>query len=555
MNKTLTLFKTMFKSEDIMELGFEKKSGKIKTVFKVLGLMLILLIAGASFTPIIMEIYAPLKAFGMQDLLLKLLLFGASMMILFFAFFYVMSVFYFASDIENYLYLPVKPGSIVLSKFLVVLFYEIVSNFALFYPSFVAFGYLDGQGPGFYLKSLLAMMLLPIVPLVLMGILCMILMRFSKLFRNKDRFTLVSTLLAIAAALSVNGLMQRLMSSQTGGLPLLLQNSGPLFNLLSVIFPTVTLMHQAIVGGLKELAIYLPLTLLISGAAIAIFYYIGNLLYIDGAKGLKESGMRRKALSTRELSDSTKAASSLKAIAGKEMKMLLRTPVYFLNCVLMSLIMPLFFAFPVLLSGEIGPLISELRNMNVEEIRGYVPPDLVVIGIIAIMAFYAGLNMIAATAITREGTNFSFMKYIPVPYRTQIFAKIIPAFLVQFTGLAVILIPAGIFLRPSLLSVGLGLILGTLLSLLMNLGMITVDILKPVLNWTSEQRAVKQNFNAMISSFLSIGLAAIPVLLYFFVKIDLRILFGGMLIVLTVLNILLIRALPGIAERSFRNRP
>lgn len=555
MNKTLILFKTMFKSEDIMEIGAGKTGGKIKGIFKVIGLMLILLLAGVSFAPLIVELYKPLQPIGMQDSLLRLLLFGASMMVFFFAFFYVMSVFYFSSDIENYLYLPVSPGSIVLSKFFVVMFYEIISTFALFYPSFVAFGYIDKQGFGFYIKALLAMILLPILPLVIMGILCMILMRFSKLFRNKDRFTMVSTLIAIGAALSLNGLMQQLGTTIDGGLPGLLQSSGPMFNILSIVFPTVTLMYQAMIGSLRDLAIYLPLTLLISGIAIFLFYQVGNRLFIDGAKGLKESGMRRKALSVRELSVSTRSNSALLAIAGKELKMILRTPVYFLNCILMSLILPLFFVVPLLFGGQLNELLTELGNMDLTEIRSYIPPDFVVIGIISIMTFYAGLNLISATAISREGSNFSFMKYIPVPYRTQLLAKIMPAFLVQFVGLLIILIPIGILIQPSFYSVSIGLILGSLLSLLMNLLMITIDVVKPVLNWTSEQRAVKQNFNAIASSMLSIVLAAVPVLLFFFVNVDAKLLFGGMFLVLTALTLFMIHSLPGITERSFRNKP
>lgn len=366
---------------------------------------------------------------------------------------------------------------------------------------------------------------------------------------------MVSTLIAIGAALSVNGLMQRLGTTIDGSLPALVQSSGPLFNVLSIIFPTVTLMNQALVGGLKELVIYLPLTLLISGVAIFLFYQVGNVLFIDGAKGLTESGMRRKELSTKEWSTSTKANHAVLAIAGKELKLLLRTPVYFLNCILLSLILPLFIIFPMLLSGSINEILAELKILNLDEIRGLIPPDLIVIAIVAVMVFYSGLNLISATAISREGSNFSFMKYIPVPYRTQLLAKMLPAFLVQFIGLSIILIPLSILVQPPLYSIGLGLILGGLFSLLMNLLMISIDVMKPVLNWTSEQRAVKQNFNGVISSMLSIAFAAVPVLLFFFVKIDAKLLFGGMFIILLAATLGMIVVLPAIAEKSFRKRP
>ena len=68
MNKTLILFKTMFKSEDIMEIGGGKTGGKIKGIFKIIGLMLILLLAGISFAPLIVELYKPLQSIGMREL-------------------------------------------------------------------------------------------------------------------------------------------------------------------------------------------------------------------------------------------------------------------------------------------------------------------------------------------------------------------------------------------------------------------------------------------------------------------------------------------------------
>lgn len=554
MNKTLLLFKTMFRSEDVLEVSMER-AGKVKGVFKVLGLFVILLLVGTSFAPIVAELYPALAGAGMEDLLLRLLLFGASVMILFFAFFYIMSVFYFSSDIENYLYLPVKPGSIVLAKFFVVAFYEVVSTLAIFFPSFVLFGYLDGRGAGYYLKALLTLVILPAAPLTLMAILCMLLMRFSKLFRNKDRFTTLSSLFAIVIAVSFSSIMQRFSSAAAGNIPALLQNQGPLFNLLSLIFPAVTLMNRAILGGLTDFLLYTALTLMISGLFLLIFYQVGNALYIDGAKGLKESGMKRRNLSQKELSASIKRSGTLLAIAQKEFKTLVRTPPYFLNCILMTLILPLFFLFPLLFGEGLGELSRLLNSSELQEFRATLDSGLIVAGIMALMAFYAGLNLIAATAITREGANFSFMKYIPVSYRTQLLAKIMPGMGVALAGVLILLVPLIVILQPSALAVAAGLILGALLALFLNLVMIILDVVKPILTWTSEQKAVKQNFNAMVSSMLSMVAGAVPIALYFIVPFDKTWLFLLFLVILVPVNVLLITRLERIAEKSFANKP
>lgn len=554
MNKTLILFKTMFRSENLLEIKSEQSS-PMKGVLKVVGMLAILLLAGASFAPIIVELYTPLAMVGMEPLLLKLLLFSASFIVLIFGFFYVMSVFYYSSDIENYLFLPVLPGSLVLAKFMVVAIYQILSTLVLFFPSFVAFGYMDQQNWTYYLKTLLALIILPIAPLTIIAILCILLMRFSKIFRNKDRFTLFSSLIGITIALSISSLMQNLTTGVDNGIPVILQEQGSVFNILSAVFPAATLMHKAIFGGIPSFIINTALSLLICAVFIFIFYQVGNHLYIDGAKGLKETAANRKTLSQQELISSTRKNSAIIAIANKELKMILRTPAYFLNCVLVSLIMPLFLILPLLFGGTLKELTAELGAGGIEQLRHMVSPDVFIIGLMALMAFYAGLNLIAATAITREGPNFSFMKLIPIPYRTQLVGKIIPALVVQIAGVLILLIPAIILLRPSILTVLTGFILGLLLSIFLDFAMITLDVIRPVLDWTNEQKAVKQNFNAMVSTFLAMIVGAIPVVLFIFLPLDPRILFGIFFVVLVILNSIIWYLLPTIAERSFQGKP
>lgn len=553
MNKTFILFKTMFKAEDIMELNVDK-NGKVPSVLKYLGLAAILFLAGASFAPLMFELYPTFQFLGMEDFLLKLVLYLSSLLVLFFAFFYVMSVFYFSSDIENYLYLPVKPSSLVAAKFFMVLMYEVVTSIVLFYPSIIAFGIADHQGPMFFIASFVALIFLPVAPLALMGTLCMVLMRFSKIFRNKDRFTLVSSIVGIVVALSVSNFMQNITGGQDGQLPALLAEQGPMFTVLAIVFPAVTFMSKAILGTPLDFIVNSVITIGISGAILFLFSRVGEILYIDGAKGLKESGVKRIALTERQLSGSIRKRPAVLAIASKEMKTLLRTPVYFINCILLTIILPVIAFLPLFLSSD--EIAQETGGVNLLELaRTAITSDIVMVAILSIMGLYAGINMISATAMTREGSNFSFVKFIPVSYRTQIFGKMIPSFLVEALGLVIVLVPAIVLLKPDPLAVAIALLVGAILALFVNLLMITIDVMKPILNWTSEQKAVKQNFNAFISSMLSMAISIIPFVVFLTTDIDARVMMGGTLLVAAIGSILLIYLLPGIAERSFKNRP
>ena len=105
-----------------------------------------------------------------------------------------------------------------------------------------------------------------------------------------------------------------------------------------------------------------------------------------------------------------------------EMRLLVRTPVYFLNCVVVNFIWPVFFILPVIVNDD-G--LTEL----IGQIAVYVQdPDILglVFGVfLAVIAFFGGSNGIAATAISREGQNLYVKHYLPISYRHQLIAKVL----------------------------------------------------------------------------------------------------------------------------------
>ena len=56
-------------------------------------------------------------------------------------------------------------------------------------------------------------------------------------------------------------------------------------------------------------------------------------------------------------------------------------------------------------------------------------------------SFMGGINMISSTAISREGTNAYFMKFIPVPVETQAFAKAACGIIISAVSGWLLLIP------------------------------------------------------------------------------------------------------------------
>ena len=55
-------------------------------------------------------------------------------------------------------------------------------------------------------------------------------------------------------------------------------------------------------------------------------------------------------------------------------------------------------------------------------------------------------NKIAGTHISREGSNWTYMKFIPVPMLTQIRAKVLPGFAVNVVTTVVFMAVGGYYL-------------------------------------------------------------------------------------------------------------
>ena len=445
----------------------------------------------------------------MQSLLLRLIVPAAGLMVFMFGIFYVMNVFYFSRDVENYLYLPVKAGEIMSSKFLVSLVYEYFIMGLIFLPLLVVYGVKDSAGILFYVYSILVLLLVPVFPLVIASLFAMVIMRFSNKFKNRDRFNMVASVLSLFLALGLNFGMQYLTNVLSRGQTTVSDISQLLiFRVTALVFPTSHFATESLIAydslqGLLNLALVVLLTL----AALLVFYAAGNALYFKGVIGVTESKADRKALSTSQMAKETSSRNILISYSLKEFKLLVRTPVYFLNCVLISLIYPLFFIIPFALGSSEDT--AELEGMY-QFIRDTDKGILLVV-LVGAGFLLGSINIISSTAFSREGKNFYFIKYIPVSYMTQIYAKILSSFYVEALALVLFYSLLFVLFRISPVFLLFALILVLMASMLVNQLGILLDILWPKLNWDTEQKAVKQNLNSLFHMALGFGLTAITI--------------------------------------------
>lgn len=457
-----------------------------------------------------------------------------AVIIFLFSIFAIPSVYYFSKDIDHLLVLPIKPEVILTSKLAVCIVYEYLFAAAVLVPMYISFVLQIGFSFLSFLCFLIIFFTLPIYPLVLSSVLTMVIMRFVPFFNNRDRFNLIGGIIVVAAALGLSFWMQTMETEDMSAvLMALMDGNNSLMQFGTMLFPFVpSAALSCFHGDLLQLLLYLGITAI----SLVVFLICGKLLYFKGAIGGSETSHSRHTFDQKQLSES-RHHSVFHTYLIKEFKILFRTPVFFTNCVLTALLMPIILTVAVYTSLQGMDLRAFITPQLLESIPNLWCYVLVISFLVG--SFMGGINMISSTAISREGTNAYFMKFIPVPVETQAFAKAACGIIISAVSGWLLLIPLHLVLSYPIY-LDLIFVVGSLVSVIMtNLFGILIDLLRPKLVWEQEAAAVKQNLNGVISILLSFLLAAVCFGLLYIGWDQVLLIAIGLLVIQIVLSFLL----------------
>ena len=548
MSKIFILIKVLFKNGSGSE-GKRKSKFPSMILNIFLGLILIMSI-GVPIGTFTASIYKDFAVMGQEGIILSLAFSMVSFIIFIFGIIYVLTTFYFSKDIEALLPLPLKADEILSAKFITVLIYEYLTELIVLLPVIIGYGVKANTGISYWMISIIIFLLLPVMPLVLASILNMVIMRFTNLGKHKDAFRVVGGILAIFSGLGVNLLVQKASSSNMGEQNLLevfAKGNNSMMNLLGGMFPTSKLAALALVStsvnkGIMNLLLFILITVISFG----VFMILARILYFKGVMGSSESFSKRKELKSKEFDKITSENSKIKSYVIKELRVVFRTPAFLLNCVVGTIVFPIF----MIIYGFMDPNNIQMLTKITGEVK-----DPKLIGIIlgvafSVILFISGSNAMASTSISREGELMFINKYIPITYREQIFSKIISSVIVNM--ISIILITAMIIILKLPLSLIISIFIISILGSVFTstLGVV-IDINRPKLNWDNEQKAVKQNINSFISFVISILIGGLNIYLFFKLKPTLLIGFISLVVVIVLIIALLIYYINGKGQEVY----
>ena len=493
--------------------------------------------------------YRMMAAIGQEGMIIELICYAGALATLVFGLALVMSVFYMSRDIYNLLPLPLSPWQIVGAKFTVTLAYEYLTEAVLLGPAFLGYGVASGAGILYWLFAVAALLTIPVLPLIYASVLSMLFMRIFRRVANRDFINVVITVLMLVFVISFSTFSGSMSGyTQESVMEMLTASDNSLLGVMSGFFPLFIFLEKAIVNAdIIQMLFYLLCLL----AVAAVFLFLAQKLYFAGVLSISETSSKRRKISGAMREKLTRSNGVLKSCVQREWRVLFRTPTYFLNCCLITFSWPVFMVLPVVfsligsgkdqVSGE--QVMTSLSGMTAA-MNTVSAAALALIVTYGITVFITSMNFTSGTAISREGRSFFFMKLIPVPYRTQIQAKVICGLILSLIGTtfyaAILFVVFILLFGLPPLSLVFMILITFGINLLINMIQIWVDLVSPKLEWESEQMAVKQNMNTLLEALITVVLGAVlggaAAMLYALLPINLYVLCAICCLVLAALN-------------------
>ena len=457
-----------------------------------------------------------LIAIHQEAIFVSLVLFMVFGLAIFQTLFSSINVLYFTKDNEYILPLPLKPYQIILARTLVMLVAEYAVILLIGLIPLVMYGIMTVQGILFYILAICSLILLPILPMLLISIIVMIIMGFAKLTKNRNRFQLIAYILLIAIIIAFLGVTSGTKDNLTNEeMAQAIVSSNGMIEIMKGYVPTVHYMTEALTTNSLFISLVNVLkTTIITVIGLVLYLVISQKLYFKGLIGNLFGGGTLN--SNKKIKQERYQSSKLyKSYIGKEFKILVRNPVFLIQCLLPAILIPILMFCAVYFS--LNDKTSVMEMFGNADANSFLTSGI----ILGVVQFFMMFIYMSVTAMSRDGESATFMKYIPVSLYRQYIYKIIPNIIMNILMIIITLGVVMCVLHFPILTLVVLFVVAVIMGILQSILMLIVDLKRPKLNWDSEYAVAKQNMNLIFPVLLSmVNIVVIALMVYLFKDIN-----------------------------------
>lgn len=386
---------------------------------------------------------------------------------------------YDAQDNQLLLSLPISPMAVLGSRMLVLYLYDLVLGAIVLVPATLAWG---GEA-GFWVRTGLSVILLPLFPLCLSCFFGWLIGLLTVRMRYKNLFSVILTVLFLGAYFL-------LYAKANAAIQAILTNGQAVAETVEGVLHAFYLFGRGMTGEWGQLLLFFLETVLL----FALVCWVLSRTFIRIA-----TTPRRVARRAWHLSE-VQAGTAESALLKKELGRFFGSSVYLLNAGIGALMMLIGAAALVVKRGDVAQAAVQLARLS---------PDLMPMFAILILCFLCGMVDLTTSSISMEGKNLWVLKSLPVT-PGQIFRAKLRAHLL--IGLPPLLISDAVILwvlRPAVAMGIMVVLVPVAFAVCSAAAGLVVNLRLPKLDWDSEAQAVKQSAASMISILGGMGVTAL----------------------------------------------
>ena len=510
--------------------GFKKGiKGILKNLLIIVLILYFVVVAGGMFIAVMNMLGNGLVNTGDIDKMPVIILFAAFCIVLFFGFISAATNYYTGAGEEQFLAMPLKPVEIFGAKVGVTAITDAALGAVVVIVGSVIYGIKAHMltKPLFYVGMLLTTCAIVSISLLLIYGLLMIFLVIIPKLRKRSILTGIATVLVfvfVCCYSFFSSQMTMMMDLNEGATAPTVQ----MIRLIAEKAPFLMIFARAIDGKL------LPMLLMVAITAVFIFVVVPLLapVYIKTLNGF--SDVKSKKISKEKAQDvinkNIKTNSVFSTLFTRDLRTMFREPSFFANGPLMIIILPVI----MLLSGGVSFLMASKDSIEVvmnelQKIFLQMTPEgmlrfkyYATLVMAAISIFMGNCTNVASTSFSREGKALYDLKAMPIEPDTIVLVKFWHAFMYCIVSVVIIALyfigSVALFKIPLTASeiaimIVEACILTLIVSLVLIFGEMFIDTVNPKLQWENPTAAFKQNVNAVVSSFISMGFVAIFVVL------------------------------------------
>lgn len=473
---------------------FDKKNKKVnkKSMFFWLIAIIFFGVIYVSF-----EIIKFLVERGQPEIFLTLFFVILALFLLFQIILICGNLFFFSKDIEKVLPMPLKPVELLLAKFNTLLVMLYLAEVVFAFVPLTLYGLMTYSCFTYYFWEIIVLIVFPILLASLVSTIMLVIMRFTKFIKNKDIFQLVITVVLIAFLCFFESIAFKGLLNDQNEEPSMEQITNftikgeQVGNYFLIINPSIVMLSHP--NSIEAILSFMKLIVynLIAGV---VFILIGNITYLKDIlrSGISSSHKKRKII---EVERNTRYTSKGISYISKELKMLIRVPAFFMQCVFPVIIILIT---GVVLVSILAPIVIQVMQEEEiqEQIRDLTFNTEMVCDILIVLQVLFSISHISLTGISREGRNAIFIKYIPISLYKQFVYKNIPQIMLNFfISIGILGMIWYTVTSINILYLFLIFVISLFINFINSYLMLLVDLRRPNLDWDTEYAVVKKSDN------------------------------------------------------------